>query len=342
MQYGMKTRIIEPIRQTFTPLIERLGDKPATRYQEGTIGVQHTENFHYRPTWDAQRELYDPNYSALKLTDPDAYADPRQYYYMPYVTSRAAMHDAFGTTLDYVVERGLLERTPDNWVRLIDEVLVPLRHYESGAQMLYSGATSYTYGATISQCCGYEAFDRIGNAQMISRIGLAVGQQSTEVLTSAKTLWIEAPYLQGLREVEEKLLVEPDWAIGVVGLDLVDELIDAAVYHDLEEAALVGGAGAYSLLIQQMNAWWPEHRKWVDALYKAWVNDAQHGAANRAAIQQAVGAWLPRAQGAVALLAEYADELVGTSSRAAAEQRAADIVDRLRGLGVDIHNPSGA
>ena len=76
---------IEPERNTFSYLEERFGDRPATRYQEASFNVQPTENFHYRPTWDADRELYDPDYSALKLTDPYSYTDPRQYYYTPYV-----------------------------------------------------------------------------------------------------------------------------------------------------------------------------------------------------------------------------------------------------------------
>lgn len=342
MQYELKTQVIEPLRQTFTPLIERYGDKPATRYQEGTIGLQPTENFHYRPTWDSEHELYDPDYSALKLTDPYSYTDPRQYYYTPYVTNRAAMHEAFGKTLDYVTDHGLLERTPANWQQLIAEVIIPLRHYESGAQMLYSNACRFSYGATIAQCCSYEGFDRIGNAQLISRVGIALGEQTAAVLKEAKALWIEAPSLQGLREVEEHLLVEKDWAVGVIGLDLVDELVDALVYRYLDEEAILGGAGAYSLLAQHIGTWWTEHRKWLDPLYKAWVADEQYGEANKASITAAVNTWLPKALAAVTLVADRADELAGTASLASVQERATAVAERFRGLGLDINDPLGA
>lgn len=342
MQYELKTQIIEPLRQTFTPLIERYGNKPATRYQEGTIGLQPVENFHYRPTWDSERELYDPNYSALKLTDPYSYTDPRQYYYTPYVTNRAAMHEAFGRTLDYVTDHGLLERTPTDWQQLIAEVIIPLRHYESGAQMLYSNACRFSYGATIAQCCSYEGFDRIGNAQLISRVGIALGQQTADVLKGAKALWIEAPSMQGLRSVEERLLIEQDWAVGVIGLDLVDELVDSLVYRYLDEEAILGGAGAYSLLAQHIGTWWTEHRKWLDPLYKAWIADEQYGEANKAAIQAAVNTWLPQALAAVKLIAARADELAGTTSIAAVEEHAVAVADRFRSLGMDITDPMGA
>ena len=88
MQYELKTQIIEPLRPTFDHLVARYGNKPATRYQEGTVDLQATENFHYRPTWDPEHELYDPNYSAFKLTDPYSFLDPRQYYYCLLYTSR--------------------------------------------------------------------------------------------------------------------------------------------------------------------------------------------------------------------------------------------------------------
>ncbi len=340
MQYELKTQVIEPLRQTFTPLIERYGDKPATRYQEGTIGLQPTENFHYRPTWDSEHELYDPDYSALKLTDPYSYTDPRQYYYTPYVTNRAAMHEAFGKTLDYVTDHGLLERTPQNWQQLIAEVIIPLRHYESGAQMLFSNACRFSYGATIAQCCSYEGFDRIGNAQLISRVGIALGAETSAVLKSAKVQWMDAPHLQGLREVIEHLLVEQDWAVGVIGLDVLDELLDALVYRHLDEEAILGGAGAYSLLAQHIGTWWSEHRKWLDPLYRAWAGDETYADTNRAAVAAAVNTWLPQALAAVEKVATRADELAGTGSVAAVRAHAVTVAAKFRALGLEIDEPA--
>jgi len=115
VQYELRRQVIETQRPTFTPLINRYGDRPATRYEEASIDIQPTENFHYRPLWAPQHEIYDETYSALRLTDPYAFTDPRQYYYTPYVSNRAALHDAFGKTLDYVVDRELLAKLPDHW-----------------------------------------------------------------------------------------------------------------------------------------------------------------------------------------------------------------------------------
>ena len=75
------------------------------------------------------------------------------------------MADAVASTLDYLGSRDLLSRLPDSWSALMAELLVPLRHYESGAQMISCDVTRFGFGTTITQCAGFAAFDRIGNAQ---------------------------------------------------------------------------------------------------------------------------------------------------------------------------------
>jgi hypothetical protein len=61
MQIDLRTVSIKPLRQTFDHIARRIGpDKAATRYQEGTLDVQATHNFHYRPTWDPDHEISMP------------------------------------------------------------------------------------------------------------------------------------------------------------------------------------------------------------------------------------------------------------------------------------------
>jgi phenol hydroxylase P1 protein len=166
MGYELRTNTIEPRRHTFDPLVERFGDKAASRYQEGTFGMQATENFHYRPFWAPQHDLYDPDYTALKLTDPYSYTDPRQYYYATYVANRAEDYDAFARTLKYAEQRNLLDGLPEAWLDLVKSCFLPLRHYEAGAEMVAINGCRFAWGTSISQALSYSAFDRIGNAQV--------------------------------------------------------------------------------------------------------------------------------------------------------------------------------
>ncbi|GAB2985202.1 phenol 2-monooxygenase [Amycolatopsis acidiphila] len=329
MQYELRTQTIEPLRPTFTHLQRRFGAKPATRYQEGTIDVQAVEHFHYRPQWDAEREIYDERFSALRLVDPYSFTDPRQYYYAPYVTARSQLFDAFAKTLDYVESRGLLAKLPESWQTLAVRMLLPLRHYEGGAQLVCSAGARLAYGTSIEQCLSFAAFDRIGNAQLLSRVGLALGGGTAELLTEARARWLEAEELQPLRRYCEELLVEPDWAVATIALDLADRLIYPLAYRHLDEQALSFGAGALSLLSQHLGTWFTDHRKWLDALITAWLADPEHGTGNAEVLRSTVDTWLPLAAEAVAGLARAADTAAEVGAVDAVHEQTTELRNQL-------------
>ncbi|WP_338749434.1 hypothetical protein [Janibacter alittae] len=325
MQYELKTQVIEPQRSTFTAIEKRYGDKPASRYLEGIIDVQPKENFHYRPTWDPQREIYDDTFSLFRLTDPYSYLDPRQYYYAPYVTARAGHHEAFATSLSYIEDRGLLERLPDGWKSVLTELVVPLRHLESGGQLILCGMARFGFGATITQAAAYSAFDRVGNAQVLSRAGIALGGGTADLLGEAKEHWMEDASLQGLRKLTEETIVESDWGVALLQLDAVDQLLYDLLYRHLDDEAVVAGAPAYSLISQHMASWFADNRKWIDALYKAWRADEQLGDTNAALLEEHGQRAVDRALEAVTPFAARIDELIGVGAVDCVNAKAAEV-----------------
>jgi phenol/toluene 2-monooxygenase (NADH) P1/A1 len=315
VQYELRYQVIEPKRNSYQNIIDRYGDQPATRYQEATLDVEPRENFHYRPTWIADRELYDPRYSALRLADPYAFVDPRGFYYTPYVTSRAALHDEFGKTLGYLEDRDLLAKLPDAWRAVLAEVVIPLRHYESGAQLVSVAGARFAHGTSLEQCCTFAAFDRIGNAQLLSRVGIALGQGTGDVLTAAKQAWLDGAHLQPLRRLTEQIMVVDDWAEGLLVVDHLDSLLYPLIYSGLDERALLGGAGAYSLFAQHLTGWFADQRKWIDALVATWRADPEYGAANKDHLDRIAGTWRSKAQEAADAIAQaIAQRLDGASS----------------------------
>jgi phenol hydroxylase P1 protein len=326
VQYELRTKVIEPHRKTFANLTERFGDRPASRYEEGSIDIQPMTNFHYRPLWGPGLEIYDPGYSRLLLTDPYSFVDPRQFYYAPYVTARAQLHEAFAATLNYLENRDLLERLPQAWKTVIGEVSLPLRHYESGGQLIGAFGCRFGWGTTITQCLSYASFDRVGNAQLLSRLGIALAGGTDDLLVTAKGHWMNAEHLQPLRRLTEERLIEQDWAVAHLGLDVTDQLLYGLLYRHLDEAALLGGAGGYSLAAQHLSNWFADQRRWVDALYKAWVVDPEHGAANAEVLAQALNDVLPRAVAAVQAIAARIDAELS----AGAGQAVTDLADGVR------------
>ena len=108
MQIDLQTIAIKPLRHTFDNIARRIGaDKPATRYQEGTLDMQQEANYHYRPTWDPDHLIYDRARTVIKMADWYSFKDPRQFYYGAYTMARAKQQDTAEANFDFVERRGL-------------------------------------------------------------------------------------------------------------------------------------------------------------------------------------------------------------------------------------------
>jgi phenol hydroxylase P1 protein len=339
MQIELRTQVIEPERKTFTNLVNRFGDRPASRYEEGSIDIQSVANFHYRPLWSADHEIYDADYSAFKLEDPYSFTDPRQLYYAPYVQSRSAMNDAFVKTIAYVETKDLLQKLPAGWDAVVGELLVPLRHWEAGAELVSVEGSRWAYGTTIDQCCIFAAFDRIGNAQNLSRMGIVYGEGHDGALATAKTRWLEAAELQGLRRLIEEVLAGTtgqDYAAKLLTVDLTDRLLYDLLYTHLDEAALTSGAGAYSLIAQHFASWFADQRRWIDQLVKTWFADATYGDSNRAAFNEVLATRWTQIVEAVSDFAAAVDARVDAGASAQVAATTAAVAADLGALGLTV------
>ena len=192
MSVDLHTREIKPLRNTFAHTAHYVGnDKPASRYQEATLGTQPTSNFHYRPTWDPAHEIFDAARSAIKLADWNALRDPRQYYYATWTMARARQQDAIEASYEFVDSRGLLAKMPDAVRSKVCQVLMPLRHVAWGGNMNNSSIGAYGYGTPFTAPAMFHAMDQLGAAQFITRLGLALDEPG--VLQAGKNDWLKDP-----------------------------------------------------------------------------------------------------------------------------------------------------
>lgn len=254
----------------------------------------------------------------------------------------AARNESFAQTLKYIEDRRLLDKLPENWHTVLTGYLLPLRHFESGAQLICINAGRFAYGTTIEQAATFAGFDRIGNAQQLSLIGLAMAGGAADTLGEAKKNWLYATQLQGLRRILEELLVEKDWAAGLIGLDIIDSLLYPLLYEHLDDRALYRGATAYSLLARHFTDWYRNHSKWLVALRKAWVNDPQYGDANSKVLSEIAERWYPQAVEAVQTFAKALAESAGsTTIVSAAERGAAEVAAVLTKAGISVSAGAG-
>lgn len=302
MNIEIKTHSVEPIRQTFSHIRRRFGDKPASRYQEASYDIESKINFHYRPLWQPDKLLNDPSRTCLKMQDWYAVSDPRQYYYGTYVQTRARMQETTEHEFAFCEKRELLKRLGPEQQERVLRVLIPLRHAEMAANMNNSGIAADGCASTVTQMHIYHAMDRLGIAQYLSRIGLMIDGSSGTSLDAAKQQWLLDPTWQPLRRLAEDSLVVRDWFELTLLQNLVsDGLLFPLIYQKFDETLCAEGAGDVGMLTEFMRTWFAETSRWVDAMVKTVAAESPE---NRAQIEAWVEYWQGRVIEALAPLAE--------------------------------------
>lgn len=312
MQIDVRTVSIEPVRKTFDHLARRFGDKPASRYQEGSYDIQAAENLHYRPTWDPDQELYDPNLSRIRMKDWYDLKDPRQFYYSTYTLARARQQENVEANFAFVEARGLQDMLPEDIHEKSLKLLVPLRHAAWGANQNNTLACGYGYGVVFTQPCMYHAMDNLGISQYLSRIGLLLG--GVEALDQAKDAWLNDSAWQALRRlVEDMMVIRDPFEVFVAQNVVLDGLLYPIVYERLVDTYLASQGGqAVAMLTQFMTNWFTESKKWTNGVLKVTAAESDE---NSKVLSEWISQWSDRAVSAIlpvvnSVLDERVDEMV--------------------------------
>ncbi|WOK35818.1 phenol hydroxylase [Sphingomonas sp. C3-2] len=299
MNIDIQAEAITPRRHTFSHVARRFGtDKPATRYEEATYDIQPTTNFHYRPTYAPEFDLYDPKRTRIVMADWYSFKDPRQFYYATYNISRAGMQQSFDSALDFVEKRDMLTGLDEAERGRLAFYLIPLRHLEWAANMNCQLIADWGYGTQITSAAAFCGADRLGLAQLLSRIGLAMGGGGDSVLMASKTLWTDAPEWQPLRCLAEDSLVIRDWFETFFAQYVFDGLVYPLTYDVFDKHA----PPAISLVTGFMRDWYADNSRWTDAVIKAAAAESD---ANRAVLHQWAARWMLRTTEAMRPLAEH-------------------------------------
>lgn len=285
----IRTATIKPIRNTFDHIARVLGgDKPASRYLEGTLGLQSEANFHYQPLWDNQYQLYDTRRTAIVMKDWYVFHDPRQFHYGSYTMARSRQEEAAESNFEFVEKRNLLQFVDDEARVRMTRALVPLRHYEWGANMNNAFVGSFAYGSMLNIPATFHSMDRLGIAQYLTRVGLLL--DGPEALEAGKDAWLHDAAWQGLRKCTEDLFVEKDWFEVFFAQNFIgDGLLYPLAYRYLVEDIGVQGS-TVAMLTEFMSDWHDETRVWVDSVVRIAAAESEH---NHAQIRAWYAKWQP-------------------------------------------------
>ena len=289
MQIDIKTTGVKPLRNTYAYVEKRFGDKVASRYQEASYDIQEEINFHYRPLWQPEHEIFDTDRTVIKMQDWYALKDPRQLYYGTYTLTRARQQDVLESNFNFVEKNKVLNTISPELLIKAESLLIPMRHYEWGANMNNSFITGYAYGATLTNATMFATMDRLGSAQYLTRVGLLLDSNQGTSLERAKQAWMEGPTWQPLRESVEKMFILKDWYELFVAQNLVfDGYLYPLIKYLIDRDLVANGASAISMLTSFMNEWFEETQPWVNSVIKTTVLESDE---NRQQIMQWIEKW---------------------------------------------------
>ncbi|ODS93214.1 MAG: phenol hydroxylase [Comamonas sp. SCN 65-56] len=328
MNIDLQAREIKPQRQTFQRVAAYIGDKPASRYEEATLGVQPSANFHYRPTWEPEHELFDAGRTAITMADWYALRDPRQYYYANWTMARAKQQDAMEANYDFVESRGLVTKMSDSVRTKASEILMPLRHVAWAGNMNNCSICARGWGTAFTAPAMFHAMDHLGVAQYLTRLGLALGEP--EALQAGKNDWLGDSRWQVLRRyVEDTLVLKDPFELFVAQNLALNGLLYPLIFtHFVDDRVALQGGTAVAMLCSFMPEWHEESARWIDAVVKV-------AAADNADNLALITGWYQRYTGlAQAALAPVANAALGAEGDALLADVRATLDARARKAGL--------
>lgn len=305
MSINIASKKLEPLRLNYAHIERRFGaEKQATRYQEAVMDMQPTENFHYAPTWETDKKLFDESRTAIKMQDWYSFTDPRQYYYTTYVSVRAKQQETMEKNIELIDKNDLLDLIPQDLRQKIKAVMTPLRHVEYGANLNNQDICDRGYGTTITSLASFNGFDRIAIAQYLSRITLLIDGNEEAGLKQGREDWLNDAAWQGLRHAMEDIFVLDDWFEIMVAQNIVmDGLMYPLIYKTFVPESVAGGATPLLMLTSLMSEYADENVRWTNQLVKVTAAESDE---NKQLLSGWVKEWSSRLQKALEPIAEKA------------------------------------
>lgn len=277
MELNIASVEIEPKRHTFGHIARRFGeDRPASRYEEATYDGQATENFHYRPLWEPEYEIYDVKRTKIVMSDWYKLLDPRKFHYMTYVATRSKQNLAHQQSFDFAENSGIATRISEETKEKIYKYITPLRHYEYGVNLNNLTIVARGYGTAFTAATLFYGTDSLGMAQHITKITLAICDNDTAILDKGKASWIEDENWQPLRELMENLFVLKDPVELLIAQNVVlDGIVLPLLVRDFPDEVAQSGDYTLKMLLAFINEWQEETIKWLDSIVKVMADESE-------------------------------------------------------------------
>jgi propane 2-monooxygenase small subunit len=280
----------------FTPAKRR-----ATVYEDVTVDVQPDPARYLTQGWvygfaDGPGG-YPQEWTALKSSNWHEFLDPNEEWEQTiYRNGANIVRQVQQTVANAKAAESFLSDNPA-WLKVLERHVSAWAHVEHGIGMhVYIACQRDAPTNMINNAMAVAAAHKLRFAQDLILYNLEVSEQVDGFDGSAhRVAWQTDPVWQGTRENVERLTAARDWAEAYFATTIVFEPLVGELFrsHFVMQTAAPQGDYVTPTLIGAGEADVARDQKGARRLYRMLVDDPQHGAANRALLQQWVDAWAP-------------------------------------------------
>ena len=280
----------------FTPRKRR-----ATVYEDVTVDVQPDPERHLSQGWiygfADGTSGYPHEWTALKSSNWHAFLDPNEEWEQTIYRNSASVVRQVQQTIANAKATQAFAGFNRSWAKVVERHVGAWAHAEHGLGLyVYTPAQRDAPTNMINNALAVGATHKLRFAQDLILYNLDLSESIEGFDGSAhRDAWDHDPVWQGVRENVERLTAIADWAEAFFATALVFEPLVGELFrsHFVLQVAAPNGDYVTPAVIGTGEADCVREQRGARHLFDLLLNDAAHGAENRAVAQEWIAKWVP-------------------------------------------------
>ena len=273
----------------------------ASVYEDVTVDVQPDPERHLTQGWVYAfadgKSGYPQEWTALKSSNWHEFLDPNEEWEQTIYRNNSNTVRQIGQTLANAKAAGAYAAWNRAWTSIVEHHVSAWAHVEHGLGMhVYTPAQRDAPTNMINNALSVGAVHKLRFAQDIILYNLEVSEQIDGFDGAAhKAAWQSDPVWQGVRENVERLTGVRDWAQAFFATSVVFEPLVGELFRSgfVMQAAAPQGDFVTPTVMGCGEADTAREQRGARALFRMLADDPEHGAANRALMQEWLAEWTP-------------------------------------------------
>jgi propane monooxygenase small subunit len=273
----------------------------ATVYEDVTVDVQPDPERHLTQGWVYSfadgRGGYPHEWTELKSSNWHEFLDPNEEWEQTIYRNNSNIVRQISQTLENANAADAFDAWNRSWITVVEHHVSAWAHVEHGLGMhVYTPAQRDAPTNMINNALAVGAAHKLRFAQDIILYNLDVSEQIEGFDGSAhKATWQDDPIWQGTRANVERLTGIRDWAHAFFATAVVFEPLVGELFRSgfVMQAAALQGDFVTPTIMGCGEADTAREQRGARALFRMLADDPEHGAANKALMQQWLDEWVP-------------------------------------------------